>query len=259
MGLGLLAYPENFNLNFFSGLAAIVFLASVWLAWKASVIVNDLYDFEIDIISNAERPLQKGTFEKKEYAQLGIIFFILSVFGALLISQKHFFLLLLYQFLAWAYSAGPFRLKRFPGVATLVSACASLLILFAGFTLFSGDQNLHGLSWRIIFLMLFSLTLSLPIKDFKDIEGDKKNGIWTIPVIFGEEKGRLIVGAGVFLSFVLSVVFLNEFKLFWWALLFGALAFWFVATKKPRQIFWWVMGAVSAYGLILVKITFFNF
>ena len=102
------------------------------------------------------------------------------------------------------------------------------------------------------------LTLSLPIKDFKDIEGDRKYQIWTVPVIFGEETGRLITAVGIFISFMLSVFMLNEFRLFWWALLFGIIAFLIVINQKikPRRLFWWVLGTVAAYGVILIRVLF---
>jgi 4-hydroxybenzoate polyprenyltransferase len=259
LGLGYLAYPQNFNLHIFSAFAVFDLMAAIWLSWIASVIVNDIYDFEVDVVSNPGRPLQQNVFSVREYAELGAVIFFLALLGGLVVSFKFAALLLVYQFLAWVYSARPYRLKRFPGIATFVSACASLIILFIGFALFSGDQNLQGLSWRIILLLLLTLTLSLPIKDFKDIEGDKKEGIWTIPVLFGEEKGRLIVASGVFVSFILSVFLLNEFRLFWWAAVFGGMAFLIVTNKKinPRRFFWWVLFPVTVYGLVLMKILFF--
>jgi len=258
LGLGFLAYPENFNLNIFSFFSTLILLASVWLAWIASVIVNDIYDFKIDEISNPDRPLQKKIFSIQEYAEFGAIIFLLSILGGLVISLKFAGLIFIYQFIAWAYSALPFRLKKFPVIATFLSSVASLIILFIGFTLVSGNANIHGLSSRIILLILAALTLSLPIKDFKDIEGDKKYGIWTIPVLFGENKSRLIVSTGVFISFMLSVFLLNESRLFWWAILFGGISYLIITSRKinPRNLFWWVLCAVGAYGVILVKIVF---
>jgi len=256
MGLGFLAYPSNFNLNLFSFTAVIVLLISIFLAWEASVIVNDIFDFAVDKVSNAWRPLPQGIYGEKAYKQLGYAFFGLSLLGGLVVGFKFMAILFVYQFLAWAYSANPYRLKRIPILATLLSAAASLLILFIGFALLSGDYNLTGLSWKIVLLLLIALTISLPIKDFKDIEGDRKYGIWTIPVLFGEEKGRLIVATSIFISFMLSVFMLNEFKLFWWAILFGGLSFWFIVLKKTHQLFWWVLIIVSVYGLVLVKTLF---
>lgn len=258
LGLGYLIYPENFHLYVFSAAALLVLMSSIWLAWLASVVFNDIYDFQIDEISNPQRPLQKKIFTVQEYESFGVVVFLLSLLGGLTISFKFAALIFIYQLIAWVYSVPPFRLKRFPLIATLASSVASLVVLFIGFTLFSGDQNIHGLSWRIILLIIIALTLSLPIKDFKDIAGDEKYGVLTIPVIFGEEKGRLIVATSAFLSFMLSVFLLNELRLFWWALLFGGAAFLIITSKKikPQLLFWWVLSVVGAYGLILMKTVF---
>ncbi|OGI35460.1 MAG: hypothetical protein A2259_02430 [Candidatus Moranbacteria bacterium RIFOXYA2_FULL_43_15] len=258
LGLGILAYPGNFELTLFSVAAVLTLLISVWLAWFASVVVNDIYDFEIDAISNPERPLQKGVFEPKEYTELGITCFLLSLLGGLTLGFPFAVLLLVYQILAWFYSAPPFRLKKFPLLATFTSALALLMIFFLGYILAADGQDIHSLSWRITLLLLIAYTISLPIKDFKDIKGDKADGIWTIPVIFGEKKGRLIVAINIFTSYVLSVFFLNEMKLFFWAVIFGGLTFWVVVSPKtkPRQLFWPVLFLVFVYGLILVKIVF---
>jgi len=258
LGLGFLAYPQNFNLNIFSILALVVSLVSIWLVWGASVIFNDIYDFPIDQISNPQRPLPQNIFELRGYASLGIILFILSIIGALTLGWPFAFLLIAFQILAWFYSAPPFRLKKFPLVATLVSSSASIMILFFGFILVSSNQTIHYLSWIIPILLVITYTLSLPIKDLKDIAGDKKYSIWTIPVIFGEKKSRLIIASSLFVSFMLSVFFLNEKRLFPWALLFGIITFFLVINEKikPQRLPYWVLSAVFVYGLFLVKIIF---
>ena len=253
LGLGYLIYPNNFNPSFFQILAILILLLSVYLAWLASVVFNDLSDYSIDLISNNTRPLQKNTIPKQLYLELGIIMFILSIIGGLMISPKFAGLFIIYQFIAFIYSSPPLRLKRFPILATFISAIASLIIVFIGFTLFSGDQNLQNLSWRIIFLFLISFTISLPIKDFKDIAGDKSDQIWTIPVIFGDKNGRIIVAINVFISFLLSIFLLNVFSLFWWALLFGSLSFLVVIVATPKKLFWYILFLVILYGFILVN------
>jgi 4-hydroxybenzoate polyprenyltransferase len=133
------------------------------------------------------------------------------------------------------------------------------MILFLGFILLADGQTIYALSPRIIFLMIIAGTLSLPIKDFKDITGDKRDNVWTIPVVFGEKNARTIVASGIFISFILSVFLLNERGLFWWAMLFGSVAFLVVVSKKikPRQIFWPVLGVISGYGLVMVWVLFF--
>lgn len=258
MGLGGLAFPENLNINLFSIVALFNLLLCVWLAWKASVIVNDIYDFKIDLVSNQSRPLQKKIFTMNQYAQLGLACFLLSLLGGLIIGVRFAVILIIFQAVAWFYSAKPLRLKRFLGVATLTSSVASILILFLGFSLFSAENNLYGLSPRIIFLLMITYTLCLPIKDFKDIAGDKADGVQTVPVIFGEKNGRLIVAVSFFISYMLSVFLLNEVKLFIWALVFGVVSFFVITRKeiKPYNLLWWNLALVFLYGLILVKIVF---
>lgn len=258
LGIGYLVYPENFNLNGFSILAVLCLFGAIFLAWEASVILNDIFDFKIDSISNVNRPLQKGVFEFKEYKKFGIILFILSILGGIVVGVKFALILIIYQILAWFYSAEPFRVKRFPLIATFFSSCASLLMLFMGFVLFSGDKNLVGLSWRVISLLLIAFTFSLPLKDFKDIEGDREDGVWTLPVLFGEKVAKLIIASGIFLSFILSVFLLNEFRLFWWALVFGSLAFLLIVNKeiKNTKVFWWILGIIFIYLLVLLKTIF---
>lgn len=260
MGLGAWFYRENVSLNVISFFATIDLLLAIWFSWLASVVVNDIYDFSLDSISNPERPLQSGIIDAKKYSEIGWLFFYLALFGGCLVSLKFAGLFLVYQMLAWVYSANPYRLKRFPIIASFMSAMASMIIFFIGFSLFSGDQNITELSWRVTILLIISYTFSLPIKDLKDIAGDKKDGVMTLPVIFGEKTGRIIIGSGMFFSFLASVFLLNEKRLFFPALFFAALTYLVVNNKKihPRKVFWWILPLISTYGLFLVKIIFFS-
>ena len=258
LGLGYWVYPQDIRGDFFELVAILSLIMAIIFSWKASVVVNDLNDMEIDKITNAERPLPSGLFGRDEYGQMGKVFLFLAVLGGFLVDYKFGWLLLVYQILAWFYSATPLRFKRFPIFATSLSALASLLVLMLGFILFSPEQSLAGFPWKIFALLFITYTLCLPIKDFKDIAGDKKDGVWTVPVIFGEDMGRTIVGASFFISYILSVFFLNEWRLFWWSLIFGSISFLVINNKKiaPRRLLWWNLAIVSVYGLILVKIVF---
>jgi len=258
VGLGLVAYPERAAVSFFAIFVVLDLALAVILAWVASVIVNDEADLEVDRLSNPERPLPKGIFGIPEYLQIGVILFLLSILGGLVVAPKFAALLFVYQFIAWIYSSPPFKLKDFPVISTFLGAADLILVLLIGFTLISGDQNIQGLSWRIIIYLLLFLTFFLPIKDFKDIAADAKYGTWTLPVILGEEKGRWWIGVWSFVSIVASVFFLNESRLFWWAILFGAIMFWVLINKKikNRQLFWWALGVIGVYGLIAAKVLF---
>lgn len=43
-------------------------------------------------------------------------------------------------------------------------------------------------------MLIVAFVLTTPFKDIKDYEGDSVDGIRTIPVIFGMERGKRIIG-----------------------------------------------------------------
>src|SRR3989338_378094 len=79
-----------------------------------------------------------------------------------------------------------------------------------------------------------SLSLLTGIRDIKDIEGDKKAGIKTVPIIFGDVWGVRVVGFLAGLSYILIHVFLGINILFV-AAIPCALATYYFANKKPYK------------------------
>lgn len=260
-GLALLFSPTPIRPELFDMLAFFLLLIAVGFAWIASVVVNDLFDTKIDALTNPARPLPQKIFSRKQFRTVGWITFFASLLCSAIAFAPGVGILLLYQALAWLYSASPLRLKRFPIIATLGSAFASILIVFLGFLAVTPTGSLAHFPGKITLLLIIAYTLSLPIKDFKDIKGDKADGVYTIPVIFGETKGRLIVATGIFISFILSIWALNDTSLTFPAFLFGGLAFWTVATSHrwkhfslhPRQLPLALFFFTALYGIILIS------
>jgi chlorophyll synthase len=265
IGLAILFSDASLPLTLFNILGLMNMLIAIGCAWLASVIANDLFDQKIDALTNPARPLQQHTFSSQEYKTLGIIFFAISLIFSALISFKGMLLLLVYQALAWMYSAWPLRLKRFPLIATFSSAVASVIIIILGFTLIAPDNTIEKLPLSFIAFFLFILTISLPLKDFKDIAGDKADSVYTIPVLLGDQSGKLAIGSAFFLSYILSVSLFHEPKLFWWALLCGSLSFWVLVVSQPneqhlfsyRKLAAWLFNIIALYVIILTKILFF--
>ena len=253
----------NWDLNIFNIFALLLVMVSVAFAWLASVVVNDIYDKKIDHLTNQTRPLIVKDFSNEAYITTGVVLFAVSIFFSAMVSPKTAFLLMAYQALAFFYSAWPFRLKRFLGVASLVSSIASLLILFAGFILAAPMEDIGQLPTRIIWLLGVAFIFCLPIKDLKDIKGDKADGVMTFPVVFGEYWGKVIIGGGIFFAYVFSVIAFNEKKLLLWALFLGGVSFWLVVISKERgqkitnrNVIWWVMGVLAIYIFLLWRFVF---
>lgn len=261
-GLGIKFTTITWDLGFFNIISFLNIIVAVILAWTTSIIVNDIADQKIDVISNKKRPLVLKIFSKQEYIIIGSITFFFSLLLSAIVNPKVAMLLVAYQALAWIYSVQPLRLKRIPILATALSAIASILIFIAGYILVVPTQDISQLPSQLLWLLFISLTLSLPIKDLKDINGDKQESIQTIPVIFGKYWGKIIISSGVFISYILSVIFLNEIELLWWAILFGGISFWIINNPKDNPYFTshnliqWIMIVLSVYISVIYMIIF---
>jgi 4-hydroxybenzoate polyprenyltransferase len=265
-GLGIFYFPENASLkfgqslseNFFPVLVLANLVLAAIFAWLAAVFVNDCVDIGIDRETNVKRPLATGEITKGEYMQLFWVCFALSLALSLAVGLKFFLLIFAYQVIGWVYSIWPFRLKRLPIAATFLSALALVLLFLEGFILLSDGQDISKFPPKFLWLMLIAFTVSLPIKDLKDIEGDKKENIWTIPVVLGETWARFAIGLGIFLSYSLSVVWLNAKILFFPAMILGAASFWILQSKKisARRVHIWVFGLLFFYVIAMFWLLF---
>ncbi|OGI21895.1 MAG: hypothetical protein A2808_01945 [Candidatus Moranbacteria bacterium RIFCSPHIGHO2_01_FULL_55_24] len=245
--------------NIFDILALLLLAAAAVFAWLASVVANDLYDMRIDAKTNADRPLIVGSIDPVLFRTYGIIFFIASLLFAGIVSFSALLLLLAYQAIAWIYSAPPFRLKRIPVLATLLAAFAGFLVLACGFLAISPSQNLGSLPLPLLFFLIGAYAALLPIKDFKDIAGDRADHVYTLPVLLGEVRAKRLIGSLLFLFFAASPSLLNMQKAFLPSLFFGSLAYWslqkgtsqkgslFTYTKIPGVI----LGIAIFYGFAL--------
>ncbi|MBP7811939.1 MAG: UbiA family prenyltransferase [Candidatus Moranbacteria bacterium] len=245
--------------NHFHILAIFLLNVSVGSAWLASVVVNDYFDTNIDIHTNQHRPLISGTIDQTTFITLGWLFFFASILFSALVSFSAALLLALYQTIAWIYSAPPFRLKRIPGIATLLASAAGIIILLIGFLLISPDNDFSRLPTSLLLFLFIAYAAALPLKDFKDIAGDKRDHVITFPVIFGEKKARLVFGSVLFALFILSVFVLHIRSAFPLAILFGGASFFLLQTTRKHHS--WctyarlpliVLGLITGYGLCLL-------
>lgn len=221
--------------DFFHITGALVLLAAVESAWLASVIANDCYDIKIDTKTNSSRPLVQNVIPIHLYKTFGILFFITSLILSGIVSFPALLLLLGYQALAWLYSASPLRLKRFPLLATIIAAFAGMLIFITGFLTVSPENGIETLPLPLLFFLFIAYALSLPIKDFKDFKGDALDHIYTLPVLLGIEKAKLLIGSLLLLLYIASPFVINARLLFLPAIIFGSLSFWSMQKGNDNE------------------------
>lgn len=198
------------------GVLDILALFSLLLAWTASwmvaVCVNDIYDQDIDAVSNASRPLIAGTASETHMHSAVPVFFVFSLLAGWTAGYYSFIFLLVFTACYFIYSAPPLRLKRVPGLSSLLIGFAFLSAVLAGFFLTSPDKTVLAFPQAFLFAIVICYTLGVNVRDLKDIAGDTRAGVATIPTMlakrFGERFAFRGVGLLVVLSFMLSAFIL---------------------------------------------------
>ena len=228
-----------------------VFLALLF-AWLFSVWENDEVDIDIDKISNQNRPLAvEETLSKEEWRDLKYIFLAYSLSFAFLSGFYTFIFTALFILVYHFYSAPPLRLKRFLGISSLLIAANALIATWMGFFIASGTENLSAFPARYTFGILAIFLLAENVKNIKDIEGDKKEGIKTLPVILGEKWGKPVVGACLFLASLLTpVIFYLSFYTFLAGIFFGIILFLLTNRKNFNEKY--IFLAYFVYILLFV-------
>ncbi|MFA6353004.1 MAG: UbiA family prenyltransferase [Candidatus Paceibacterota bacterium] len=178
--------------------------------WGWGVSYNDRKDEKIDIISNTNRPLPSKTLSLEENNFTSKLFLGLSYLYGFIVGYAFFVMILIKSSLGYLYSSDFFHLKKYPILSQFVIACAYLTTIMAGFLLISGNL-ISDFPVKLSLSVLVLFTLGVGFKDIKDYQGDKNQNIRTLPVIFGLERGKKIIGAMGTLAFILIPLIFNQY------------------------------------------------
>lgn len=160
--------------------------------------VNDYYDRDLDRINEPTRPIPSGRVSEKEamwnWMLVGGATMLVSVFFAHYLGGMRggvlFLLSVFGLIMGYIYSAPPFKLKN----NVLLSAPAvgisySLITWIAGNLLYA-DLRIEVV-WMAVINALIAIGLIF-LNDFKAIEGDRAQGLKSLPVMIGV-RGTYIV------------------------------------------------------------------
>lgn len=222
-------------------------LMGISLAWIFSVMTNNIADIEIDKVCNQERPLVKAEIPLADYKKIMWLVLALTLIYTVAVNIKVLFLVVFFLGNYFIYSMPPLRIKRIPFFSKIVILLNSTALIILGFT---GLNNLNALYFLkfiqnfganfnnfslLVGLFLFSWLLAINFIDIKDYAGDKKEGIKTLPVIFGLRAGKAMIGAGAFLCCFLIGFFTGDGKILLIATLFGLLQFYLINRKNYQE------------------------
>lgn len=210
--------------------------------------VNSIYDFQIDQINKRYRPLPSGKLTLMEVKAISAIFavttitlMILSFIGITFYRQslEHGMVFLLLAvasaILTIEYSAPPLRLKRYLWINNLVQATIRGVI--GPLAVWAVYNNINAEIMGLCLTMFVFITFSQSIKDYDDLEGDKKFGIRTLPVVYGIKKTTGLIVSGTAISFfLLGILTYAKILNFWVAVFYVPIAAIFLFyLSKPNQ------------------------
>lgn len=171
------------------------------LTASAGNVINDYFDINIDKINKPTRILPSGKLSLKE----AFAFYIILSIAALLISSfiniNAFITVFIALTFLFFYS---YELKKVPLVGNIVvSTLTGLAFIYGGLAV----NNVSFALIPALFALLINFVREI-IKDMEDVEGDRKHGVNTYPVIHGFKKSKMIV---VFVTSVLIILTLYPF------------------------------------------------
>jgi len=195
-----------YNFQFFS--SSIYWLQALCIIFIAAsgYIVNDLYDYKIDLINKPNKTYVNIYASSKKfwtfYFLLIFFAFFLSLFLPIKLLIINYMSIILLYFYAYYF-------KRYAIIGNLIiSTLASIVIICGGLLV----HIKLPLMWMTIFAFLITLIREI-VKDVEDIKGDLKNQLKTLPIISGLKLTQTVI---LGLIFVLMISVLLPLVLHYW-------------------------------------------
>ena len=215
--------PSLNPLHFF-----LLMFSSVLIA-AAGYIINDYFDLNIDLINKPDKLVVQKIIKRRSAIVWHLVLSILGIaIGFYLDISTHVTLLgfsnLICVLLLFIYSIS-LKKKLLSGniIISLLTAWTVLVVTWceARFFFFNpAEPNIHKII-RVTFLYTgFAFIISLireAVKDMEDVEGDRRYGCKTMPIVWGVNASKVYVAVWfAILILTLIVVMIYMLQLHWW-------------------------------------------
>ena len=226
-----------------------IFLGSVaaFYFWEVCVIVNDIFDLEIDTVTNTDRPLVQNVFTLEEYWLLAGLLTLLSLSFAFVINYVVGLLVLFALGLGYAYSCPPFRLRKHFGGYIVIGLALSLCLYVGFFAVNPYTVVPLKFIYFTVFVFIFGSVLPLA-KDIKDIEGDKSQHIVNVFTLFPRDKAKKIVMGILFCVLNLPAFFGYSFVI----IPLSVLALWIFYKWESIRVIYVVGMLITCFLFVLL-------
>jgi len=186
-------------------------MLSVFFVISAGNVINDYFDYNIDLINRPDRPIPSGEITLKNARNYALILFSIAIIIGILItySLNDFIplVIILFSIVILYLYAYKFKGSVFIG-NLIVGFLTGLCFIFAGLIIGS-STNSAEIIYISLFLALFAFIMTTAreiTKDMEDIIGDKKEGIRTLPIAIGLKKSSYLVMFLIIIDCILSPI-----------------------------------------------------
>lgn len=181
-------------------------------------IVNDYFDYKIDAINKPKRPIPSGRISRKTAGIYSIGLFMIGIVVAFYINYL-LGLIALFSSLLMIYYAYDLKKRVLIG-NSVISFITGLCFVFGGIAV--GEIVTSAYLGLYAFMMTMAREV---VKDMEDVEGDKKEGAKTFPIIYGMKSSSILAGSFMVIASVTSPVlyFIGIFNILYLAVLLVAI------------------------------------
>lgn len=171
----------------------ILAMIAVFFETAAGNVINDYFDYNIDLVNKPKRPIPSGRISLKNGKNYAYFLFLAGTVCGFLISYLTdnwipFIIVLIADVILYLYA---YKLKTTPLIGNLaVGFMTGFGFVFGGFTINNPDIILTS-----IFLGFFAFVMTTAreiVKDIEDVEGDKKDGARTLPILIGKKTPAIL-------------------------------------------------------------------
>lgn len=188
----------------------IPYLASLSAALIAGggYVINDFFDREIDKINRPERPIPSGIIPPLSAKRYAFLLFIGGIVISIFLQNPWMISLALgNSVLLYLYAYKGKRMGFFGNI--LVAFVTGSTFIYGGLA----NNNVGNSFFVFGCAFLYTIIREL-VKDLEDVEGDKKIGAQTVPIVFGEKITLVLTFLSwVFLTILTVLGFHNFYEL----------------------------------------------
>ncbi len=189
-------------------IALILGMLATFLALGGGNAINDVFDVKIDSINKPTRPIPSGRIKLKtgKIYSLGLMATAIIVGGIISLIVNHFgpVLIVIGACILEYFYARDLKSTVLIGNIS-VGLLTGLCFLFGGVIIGCKNGNIQiiKISLVLAFFALLMTTAREIVKDSEDIEGDKKEGAKTFPIVYGKKLSAYLAASLIIIDTIL--------------------------------------------------------